>query len=119
MRYHYTPPKTTVQLFGALYICKHPVYTRCTLYQDGLKGLAVIQQRYSKLTKHTWWSELDPGLADDLFLHPKFHSFFKERADLPKNGLYPTVSVRQLMWALKMKPLQRERWETCFDRKDI
>jgi hypothetical protein len=23
------------------------------------------------------------------------------------------------MWALKMKPLKRERWETCFDRRDI
>jgi hypothetical protein len=23
------------------------------------------------------------------------------------------------MWALKMKPIKRERWETCFDRRDI
>jgi hypothetical protein len=23
------------------------------------------------------------------------------------------------MWALKMKPIKRERWETCFDRRII
>nr|DAP49012.1 MAG TPA: hypothetical protein [Caudoviricetes sp.] len=34
-------------------------------------------------------------------------------------GLYPTVTVRQIMWALKMKPIQKERWETVFDRRDI
>ena len=35
------------------------------------------------------------------------------------DGLYPTVTIRQIMWALKMKPIQRQRWETCFDRRDI
>lgn len=34
-------------------------------------------------------------------------------------GLYPTVTVRQMMWALKMKPMPKERWETVFDRKEI
>jgi hypothetical protein len=24
-----------------------------------------------------------------------------------------------MMWALKMKPLPKERWETAFDRRDI
>lgn len=120
MRYHYEAPAlNTKQLFGALYFCDHPVYTKCTLFKDGPIGLAVIQQRHSKATKHTWWGELDPGLANDIFLHPRFHSFFVERAGKPNHGLYPTVSIRQLMWALKMKPLKRERWETCFDRKDI
>lgn len=31
----------------------------------------------------------------------------------------PTVTIRQIMWALKMKPIQRQRWETCFDRREI
>jgi len=31
----------------------------------------------------------------------------------------PTVTVRQIMWALKMKPIKKEKWETCFDRRDI
>jgi len=44
---------------------------------------------------------------------------FNARADKSYNGLYPTITVRQLMWALKIKPLKKERWETCFDRKDI
>ena len=35
------------------------------------------------------------------------------------DGLYPTVTIRQIMWALKMKPIQRQRWETCFDRREI
>ena len=35
------------------------------------------------------------------------------------NGLYPTVTIRQIMWQLRMKPLPRKRWETYFDRKEI
>ena len=30
-----------------------------------------------------------------------------------------TVTVRQIMWALRMKPLKKERWETVFDRSLI
>lgn len=29
------------------------------------------------------------------------------------------VTVRKIMWALKMKPLNKNRWETCFDRRTI
>jgi hypothetical protein len=82
-------------------------------------GLAVIQQRFDPETKQTWWSEIDPWLTDPLYLHPKFKETFMDRAGECKDGLYPTVTIRQLMWALKMKPLQKERWETCFDRKSI
>lgn len=32
---------------------------------------------------------------------------------------FPTVTVRQLMWALRMKPLKKERWETSFDHVPI
>ncbi len=85
----------------------------------GKKGLAVIQQRYDKHSKSTWWSFIDPWLIDELYLHPNFKSFFDLRAGYPVDGLYPTVTIRQMMWALKMKPLKRERWETCFDRRYI
>ena len=119
MRYHYDKPNIYVSMYGQLYICNHPVYRRCTLFEIGNKGLAVIQQRYDKETKHTWWAELDPWLTDDLYLHPGFKEFFDKRAGECKNNLYPTVTIRQIMWALKMKPLKRERWETCFDRRDI
>lgn len=69
--------------------------------------------------KVTWWEEIDPWLTDSLYLHIRFKNFFDERSGESINGLYPTVTIRQIMWALKMKPLKRERWETCFDRRDI
>lgn len=81
--------------------------------------MAVIQQRYSAKTKRTWWGEIDPWLNDELYLHPKFKEFFDSRAAKCENGLYPTVTIRQIMWALKFKPIVRQRWETCFDRKSI
>ena len=119
MRYHYNKPTFYASMYGQVYICEHPVYNRCTLYEIGDKGLAVIQQRFNAANKSTWWSELDPWLTDDIYLHPDFKQFFDKRAEKCTDGLYPTVTIRQLMWALKMKPLPRERWETCFDRKDI
>ena len=48
-----------------------------------------------------------------------FKEFFDDRSGPATDGLYPTVTIRQIMWALKMKPIPRERWETCFDRRDI
>lgn len=119
MRYHYSKPNLYVSMYGTIYICDHPVYDRCTLFEIDDKGLAVIQQRYEPDSKYTWWSELDPWLTDDIYLHPRFKDYFDERSGTCTDGLYPTVTVRQIMWALKMKPLPRERWETCFDRKDI
>ena len=106
-------------MYGKTYICEHPVYDKCTLYElDGV-GIAVIQQRFNEKTKSTWWGELDPWLTDDIYLHPGFGEFFNKRAGKCTDGLYPTVTIRQIMWALKMKPLPRKRWETCFDRKCI
>lgn len=119
MRYHYEKPEIYVPMYGETYICNHPVYSRCTLFRIGGKGLAVIQQRYNHETKSTTWTELDPWLPNDLYLNLGFKKFFDDRAGKCTDGLYPTVTVRQIMWALKMKPLPRERWETVFDRKDI
>ena len=117
MRYHYQKHKIYLSMYGKLYICEHPVYSSCTLFEIGEKGLAVIQQRFD--SKSTWWSEVDPWLTDDLYLHPGFKEYFDKRSDKCTNGLYPTVTIRQIMWALKMKPISRERWETVFDRQDI
>jgi hypothetical protein len=119
MRYHYEKPTIYVSMYGEDYTCEHPVYSRCTLFRIREKGLAVIQQRYDEGTKSTWLSEVDPWLSNDLYLHPKFKGFFDDRAGTCSDGLYPTVTIRQIMWALKMKPLPRERWETVFDRRDI
>lgn len=119
MRYHYEKPEIYTSRYGVRYICEHPVYDCCTLYLVGKRGLAVIQQRFDASTKSTWWSELDPWLTDDLYLHPNFKRVFYERAGECSNGLYPTSTVRQIMWALRMKPLKRERWETAFDRRGV
>lgn len=119
MRYHYEKPVFYSSLYGKLHTCNHPVYDRCTLYLIGDEGLAVIQQRFDPETKSTWWSEIDPWLIDALYLHPEFKKFFDQRSKKVTNGLYPTVTIRQIMWALKLKPIKRERWETVFDKRNI
>lgn len=119
MRYHYIKPDIYTSMYGSIHICDHPVYDSCTLFKIGDKGLAVIQQRFNANEKSTYWSEIDPWLTDAIYLHPKFKGFFDERSGECTDGLYPTVTVRQIMWALKLKPVPRERWETCFDRRDI
>lgn len=119
MRYHYDKPDIYISMYGETYECDHPIYNTCTLYKEADKGLAVIQQRFDPDTKKTYWSSIDPWLTDDLYLHPKFEEFFELRADKCVNTLYPTVTIRQIMWALRMKPVTRERWETYFDRKTV
>ena len=119
MRYHHEKPSIYSSIFGDTYICNHPVYDKCTLFRINKKGLAIIQQRYDISKKTTWWGEIDPWLTDLLYLNPKFKEFFDERSGESTDGLYPTVTIRQIMWALKLKPLPRERWETCFDRRYI
>lgn len=119
MRYHYEKPSLYFSMYGNTYECDHPVYDKCTLFQIDSKGLAVIQQRFDRGTKSTYWTEIDPWLTDILYMHPKFKDFFDERAGERTDGLYPTVTIRQIMWKLKIKPIKRERWETCFDRRNI
>lgn len=51
MRYHYDKPDHYTSMYGQTYICDHPVYSHCTLYKIGEKGLAVIQQRYIPETR--------------------------------------------------------------------
>ena len=105
MRYHYEPPTICVPVYGETYRCNHPVYSKCTLYTMEDRSLAVIQQRYY--------------FRNPIFLHPKFMDYFNKMAGPCAGGLYPTVTIRQLMWALKMKPLKRQPWETCFDHSPI
>lgn len=120
MRYHYDPPKIHFSLYGSTYQCDHPVYNRCTLYLIGDHGLAVIQQRYRQKDKSTYWTEIDGYLVDVLYLNEGFMDYFRKKAG-PKNvkGLYPTVTIRQIMWAIRLKPLPRAPWETVFDKSPI
>lgn len=119
MRYHYEKPPSYRSKYGITYECNHVVYDICTLFKIGSKGLSIIQQRYDRDTKKTWWGEIDPWLTDDLYLNPGFKQYFDDKSGKCIDGLYPTVTIRQIMWALKMKPLLKQRWETCFDRRDI
>ena len=118
MRYHYERPLHYVSMYGETYECNHPIYNKSTLYKTDDKGLAVIQQRYDPDTKHTWWEQIDPWLTDELYFHPKFKQLLQENAKKPKKGLYPTMTIRQVMWALRMKPLKRKVWETMFDTRN-
>lgn len=112
MRAFYKGDTDIVQIFGKTYECDHILYNRCTLFESRGLGLAVIQQRYDPKTKHTWWGEIDSCLANDIYLSEKFVSYFKEHASYPdKNGIYPTVKVRKLAWALRIKPMKKEAWE--------
>ena len=119
MRYHYEKPTFYLSMYGNVYSCDHPAYSKCTLYLDGNKGLAIIQQRYEPETKRTYWTEIDSWLTDAIYLNQGFRDFFNARSGTCTDGLYPTVTIRQIMWALKMKPLPKERWETVFDRNKI
>ena len=86
MRYHYKKAKIYI-LTNNIYICEHPVYTRCSLFFAEDKGLAIIQQRFDPLTKNTNWGEIDPWLTDDLYFNSGFKEYFYKRAKECTNGL--------------------------------
>lgn len=119
MRYHFIKPEIYLTKYGKTYQCNHPAYTYCTLYLIGNKGLAVIQQRFIKENKSTIWTEIDPWLNDILYFSDNFIQYFNKYAGERIDGIYPTVTIRQIMRALKIKPLKREIWETCFDHCPI
>ncbi len=80
----------------------------------------MIQQRYNEKTKATYWSAIDPWLTDKIYLHEGFRQYFDSHAK-KKNakGEYPTVTVRQMMWALRMKPLKKNVGKPCLIRSLI
>lgn len=118
MRYHYEKPIGYI-IVGEIYKCDHELYSECTLFRDGIRGLAIIQQRFNYISKCTWWGPIDEWLTMDIYYHKEFREYFEKRADVAIDYIYPTVTVRQVMWALKMKPLLRKRWETVFDRRFV
>lgn len=62
---------------------------------------------------------IDPWLINDIYLNKRFPEYFDNHAALPQNDIYPTVTVRSIMYALHMKPLPKEKWETVFYRSQI
>lgn len=120
MKQHYKEPNIYTSMYGKVYVCDHPIYNSCTLFNIDENGLAVIQQRFNEITKVTYWSDIDPWLTDELYLNPNFLEYFEKNSrQCSDKGLYPTVTIRQIMWALRMKPLIKEFWETVFDRKIV
>jgi len=119
MRYFFEKPDFCGHLYGRIYTCNHPIYNRCTLFEVGKFGIAIIQQRFEPESKRTYWAEIDDWITDAIYLSPKFKKYFDTKAGTPTNDLYPTVTVRQIMWALRLKPLKKERWETVFDHNPI
>lgn len=111
MKYYYEKPEEWVGA-GETYICDHPRYNQCTLFRAGPVGLAIIQEKYNVRAKARYWTTVDPWLAGDIFLNEKFEGYFVDHAqESNEKGLFPTVTVRKLMWALRMKPLRKEEWE--------
>lgn len=85
----------------------------------GKQRIGCNPAKFDENTKKTWWTEIDPWLVDDLYLNDGFKAYFDEHAKECTDGLYPTVTIRQIIWALKMKPIPRQQWETVFDRKHV
>lgn len=115
MRYYYERPHIYTDNTGVTYECDHPIYNFGTLYLNEKKGLVIIQQRIGT-GKRTYWGPIDPWLVDQVFFHNGFKELFDKYAAESSDGIYPTMTIRQAMWFLKMKPMKREPWETSFDR---
>lgn len=115
-----TKSRIYICLCTELHIDVTTQYMTCVRYSKWRTRVWPLSNRDTiPSSKTTRWGEIDPWLTDDLYLHTKFKEYFDNRAAECMGGIYPTVTIRQLMWGLKMKPLKRERWETCFDRKNI
>lgn len=113
MKYYYKPSKTENSGAGETYIYDHPLFNRATLFRTGDRGLLIVQEHYNKKTKARWWGPVMPWLSYDIYINPNFEDFFaKNASEADENSLYPIFPIRKIMWALRMKPLQREAWET-------
>lgn len=90
----------------------HPLYTAYTKFSDGGKSFGAIQQRYNETLHCTWWGPIDKDLIDKILDSPYFDEFWEDTAR--SSGLDHVIEIRRIMWALHMKPLPRELWETKF-----
>ena len=114
MRYHYEQTTEYSSSFAEKFNSQHFLYNKCSLFRNGERGLAVIQQHFNNNLKVSWWGPIDPFLVSDIYNNPHFGDYFDEYSGVCLDGIFPTVTVRQIMWALRMKPLKKEYWETRF-----
>jgi len=74
--------------------------------------VCINHEHFNEKTKVRWWGTIEPWLASDIYLNDNFKNIFDQHANEADNrGIYPTITLRKIMWALRMKPLQREYWE--------
>lgn len=119
MRYHTETPEASIPIYGETYYTNSGIYSYCTVFRNEEKGFAVIQQYFNPVDKSTKWSSIRPWIANAIYVNPRFPEYFEKVARPATDGIYPTVIVRQAMWALRMKPLKKEPWETVFDRPRV
>lgn len=112
MRYYTERPGAMSRIRRYRYKCNHMLYSECTLLQDEEKGLVIVQKRFNARLKIFWYGPVESWLMDEISRQPGYTSYFDEHAEKPSDGIYPTVTVRQIMWALRMKPLRKDEWES-------
>lgn len=112
MKYYYEKP-SEYSGAGEVYICDHVLFNRCTLFRKGSRGLIVIQEHYNNKTKARWWGTVEPWLSEDIYMSEYFDDYFEENAgEKDENGYFPIVKLRKIMWAMRLKPLKKEPWES-------
>lgn len=111
MKYYYERPQTWTMFSAMVHECDHPVYSKCTLYLKDGRGVAIVQKRFNKQSKMFWWGPIDPWLVDDISSQAGWSEWFDKNAEEPDDHIYPTFTIRKVMWALRMKPLPRESYE--------
>lgn len=100
---------------GFTYYCDHPLFNEATLFlTPSGKGLLVIQQKFNKKLKYTWWGRIDDRINIDISNSDGLDEYLEENAKYSKDALYPFVEVRKLMWALRLPSMKKMQWETRF-----
>ena len=67
-----------------------------------------MQKHFDPVSRSMWWGSLDPWLACDIQKSENYKAFFERYAN-PEHSF--VISVRKLMWELRMKPPPKEFWE--------
>ena len=107
MKYYYQKPNIIPdQLYGETIVLDHPIYKMGTQFIQNGSGLVIVQKRFT--AKYAYWDKIDPWLANDIYCHPKFQEYFLKNS---RSENFPIIPIRQVMWALRMKPLEKEFWE--------
>ena len=113
MRYY--TEKTKDAKVHAKYFCRlnHPLYNSCCLFEtkEGT-GLAIVQRYFNPKMKVYWYGAVESWIMDEVVKHDDFLPYIYKNSEEAILGVYPTVNIRQVMYALKMKPLKKEWWES-------